>query len=113
MESIAESNCPRWHHFSSKSRRIHPCRTVKVNGQVVGELGIKVGKHDTVEVDEVPPYQEEYGYYLLYKPKGVISAVADDKGRKSCYGSFADGKRTYLSCRSTGLRYFGDLATDK
>lgn len=55
---------------------------VKVNGQVVRELGIKVGKQDTVEVDEVPIYQEEYGYYLLYKPKGVISAVADDKGRK-------------------------------
>ncbi len=35
-----------------------------------------------MEVDEVPIYQEEYGYYLLYKPKGVISAVADDKGRK-------------------------------
>ncbi len=43
---------------------------VKVNGQVVRELGIKVGKQDTVEVDEVPIYQEEYGYYLLYKPKG-------------------------------------------
>ncbi|HGF7125584.1 MULTISPECIES: pseudouridine synthase [Enterococcus] len=55
---------------------------VKVNGQVVRELGIKVGKQDTVEVDEVPIYQEEYRYYLLYKPKGVISAVADDKGRK-------------------------------
>ncbi|MGG5358751.1 MULTISPECIES: pseudouridine synthase [unclassified Enterococcus] len=55
---------------------------VKVNGQTIRELGIKVGKHDQIEVDEVPIYQEEYGYYLLYKPKGVISAVADDKGRK-------------------------------
>ncbi|MGM9903041.1 16S rRNA pseudouridine synthase A [Enterococcus sp. 10A9_DIV0425] len=55
---------------------------VKVNGQVVKELGIKVGKHDLVEVDQVPIYQEENKYYLLYKPKGVISAVADDKGRK-------------------------------
>ena len=55
---------------------------VKVNGQVVRELGIKVGKHDTVDVDEVPIYQEEYCYYLLYKPKGVFSAVADVKGRK-------------------------------
>ena len=30
----------------------------------------------------MPIYQEEFGYYLLYKPRGVISAVADDKGRK-------------------------------
>lgn len=55
---------------------------VRVNGKVVKELGVKVSKRDLIEVDEVPIYQEEYGYYLLYKPKGVISAVADDKGRK-------------------------------
>ena len=30
---------------------------VKVNGTVVRELGVKVGKHDVVEVDEVPIYQ--------------------------------------------------------
>ncbi|MCQ4504683.1 S4 domain-containing protein, partial [Vibrio parahaemolyticus] len=47
---------------------------VKVNGKVVKELGVKVSKRDLIEVDEVPIYQEEYGYYLLYKPKGVISA---------------------------------------
>lgn len=55
---------------------------VKVNGKTVKELGVKVAKHDIVEVDEVPIYQEEYVYYLLYKPRGIISAVSDDKGRK-------------------------------
>ncbi|MFK4565645.1 pseudouridine synthase [Enterococcus sp. UD-01] len=55
---------------------------VKVNGKIVKELGTQVGKNDQVEVDDVPIYQEEYGYYLFYKPKGVISAVSDDKGRK-------------------------------
>ncbi|MGX7172802.1 pseudouridine synthase [Enterococcus ratti] len=55
---------------------------VKVNGKVVKELGMKVGKHDVIEVDEVPIYQEKSVYYLLYKPKGVISSVMDDKGRK-------------------------------
>ena len=34
---------------------------VKVNGQVVKELGTQVSKQDTVEVDGVPIYQEEYG----------------------------------------------------
>ncbi|MCL8496517.1 S4 domain-containing protein, partial [Apilactobacillus sp. F1] len=43
---------------------------VKVNGQVVKELGTQVSKQDTVEVDGVPIYQEEYGYYLFYKPRG-------------------------------------------
>lgn len=55
---------------------------VKVNGKIVRELGTQVGKSDKVEVDDVPIYKEEYGYYLFYKPKGVISAVSDDKGRK-------------------------------
>ncbi|MEI5992273.1 pseudouridine synthase [Enterococcus crotali] len=55
---------------------------VKVNGKIIRELGTQVGKNDKVEVDDVPIYKEEYGYYLFYKPKGVISAVSDDKGRK-------------------------------
>ncbi|MGM0217226.1 pseudouridine synthase [Enterococcus sp. AZ126] len=54
----------------------------KVNGKIIRELGTQVGKNDKVEVDDVPIYKEEYGYYLFYKPKGVISAVSDDKGRK-------------------------------
>ena len=63
---------------------------VKVNGQVVKELGTQVSKQDTVEVDGVPIYQEEYGYYLFYKPRGVISAVSDDKGRKVVTDYFTD-----------------------
>lgn len=55
---------------------------VKVNGQVVKELGVQVSKGDQIEVDSVPIYQEEYVYYLFYKPKGVISAVSDDKERR-------------------------------
>lgn len=55
---------------------------VKVNGKVVKELGIKVGPHDRVEVEGVPMEKEEPVYFLLYKPRGVISAVKDDKGRK-------------------------------
>lgn len=55
---------------------------VSVNGKVVTELGVKVSAKDHLEVDGVPVYQEQPVYYLLYKPRGVISAVSDDKGRK-------------------------------
>jgi 23S rRNA pseudouridine2605 synthase len=55
---------------------------VKVNGNVVKELGIKVGPNDKVEVNEVPLVKEAPVYFILYKPRGVISAVADDKDRK-------------------------------
>lgn len=55
---------------------------VKVNGKVVKELGVKVGLHDKVEVNGVPMEKEKSVYFLFYKPRGVISAVTDDKNRK-------------------------------
>ncbi|KAB2338368.1 rRNA pseudouridine synthase [Cytobacillus depressus] len=55
---------------------------VKVNGKTVKELGVKVSSSDRVEVSGIPLEQEEPVYFLLYKPRGVISSVQDDKGRK-------------------------------
>ena len=55
---------------------------VSVNGQIVKELGVQVSAKDRVEVDGVPIEQESPVYYMLYKPRGVISAVTDDKKRK-------------------------------
>ncbi|MGO4888252.1 pseudouridine synthase [Anaerobacillus sp. MEB173] len=56
---------------------------VKVNGQVITELGVKVNTNrDKIEVNGVPIDKEEPVYFLLYKPTGVISSVQDEKGRK-------------------------------
>ncbi len=55
---------------------------VRVNGKAVKELGVKVSPSDRIEVDGIPLEREEPVYFLLYKPRGVISAVSDDKGRK-------------------------------
>jgi 23S rRNA pseudouridine2605 synthase len=55
---------------------------VKVNGKVVTELGVKVTPSDKVEVNGIQIEKEEPVYFLLYKPRGVISSVSDDKGRK-------------------------------
>lgn len=55
---------------------------VKVNGKVITELGVKVGPNDKIEVDGIPIEKEEKKYILLYKPRGVISSVKDDRGRK-------------------------------
>jgi pseudouridylate synthase len=54
---------------------------VKVNGEVVRELGYKVGANDKIEVDGIPIYKEEPVYFIFYKPKGVLSSASDDKGR--------------------------------
>ena len=55
---------------------------VRVNGSVVKELGVKVSASDRIEVNGIPLEAEVPVYYLLYKPRGVISSVTDDKGRK-------------------------------
>lgn len=55
---------------------------VKVNHQVVTTLGTKVSPKDVVEVSGVQIENERKVYYLVYKPRGVISSVKDDKGRK-------------------------------
>ncbi len=63
---------------------------VKVNGKVVTELGVKVGASDKVEVNEIQIEREELAYFLLYKPRGVISSVNDEKGRKVVSDFFPD-----------------------
>lgn len=55
---------------------------VEVNDKIVTEMGVKVNKGDKIAVSGVPLSQEENVYFMLYKPRGVISAVSDDKGRK-------------------------------
>jgi 23S rRNA pseudouridine2605 synthase len=65
---------------------------VKVNGKVVTELGVKVTPSDRVEVNEVQIEGEEPVYFLFYKPRGVISTVKDDKGRKAVIDFFPELK---------------------
>ncbi|MBO1912806.1 pseudouridine synthase, partial [Microvirga sp. 3-52] len=61
---------------------------VKVNGVVVTELGTRVSSTDQVEVEGIQIVKEENVYYLLYKPRGVISTANDDKGRKTVVDFF-------------------------
>lgn len=49
---------------------------VMVNGVVVTELGTKVESDDSISVDgKLLKKDEKKVYYLLYKPRGVISAL--------------------------------------
>ncbi len=54
---------------------------VKVNGKVVKELGVKVTGEDEIQVGNKVLYIEEKAYYLLNKPKGVVSTCSDEKNR--------------------------------
>ncbi|MGY0691813.1 pseudouridine synthase [Virgibacillus sp. FSP13] len=65
---------------------------VKVNGKVTTELGTKVSNNDEIEVNGVPLQKETPVYFMLYKPRGVISSVKDDKNRKVVTDFFPDVK---------------------
>lgn len=73
-----------------KAEKLITAGQVKVNGKLVTELGTKVDDHDVVEVSGVPIERESLHTYLFYKPRGVISSVKDDKGRKTVTDYFED-----------------------
>ena len=69
---------------------------VLVNGEVVSELGVKVNKSDVIEVEGVVLDKEyNYEYYLLNKPRGVITASSDDKGRRTVVDIINTNTRIY------------------
>ena len=81
---------------------------VKVNGEVVSVLGTKVSKKDVIEVCGVSLDKDiNYEYYLLYKPRGVVTTTSDDKGRKTVTSLIDTNVRIYpvgrLDYDTTGL----------
>ena len=56
---------------------------VKVNGVVVTELGTKVSSKDEIAVNDKIIEKEAKEYYLLNKPRGVVTTTYDDKNRKT------------------------------
>ena len=58
---------------------------VSVNGEVVTGLGTQIDEEsDEVEFDGVRvALNSSRNYFLLNKPKGYLSAVSDDRGRKT------------------------------
>ena len=57
---------------------------VRVNGKIVTELGVKVDDHlDKVEVDGHRLVRDSPVYYVLNKPREVVSTLSDPEGRSS------------------------------
>lgn len=69
---------------------------VKVNGEIVRELGTKVTKKDVITVcGDVLDKNKNYEYYILNKPRGVISSVSDPCGRKTVVDLIETDARIY------------------
>ncbi len=71
-----------------KAEELIKAGKVKVNGEVVTELGVKVSPDDYIEVNGIKVEREEPVYFLLYKPRGVVTTVKDDKNRKTVMDFF-------------------------
>ena len=81
---------------------------VKVNGQVIIELGTKASLNDYIEVEGKSIIKkEDKVYYLLNKPRGIITSTSDDKGRKTVVDLINTTTRIYpvgrLDYDTTGL----------
>lgn len=68
---------------------------VKVNGKVVTELGTKVSDKDQIEVENNLIEKEIKEYYLLNKPRGVVTTTQDDKNRKTVVDLIPTNARIY------------------
>ena len=81
---------------------------VMVNGKIVSELGTKVNEHDIISIDGVIINKNvKHEYYILNKPRSVISSIKDDKGRITVTDLINTEARIYpigrLDYNTTGL----------
>ena len=81
---------------------------VLVNGNVVTELGTKIKNSDTIEVEgNILDNNKNYEYYILNKPRGVVTTTNDEHGRKTVIDLIDTSTRIYpigrLDYDTTGL----------
>ena len=65
-----------------KAEELISAGKVKVNGKTITELGTKVSDKDEIEVENHILVKEAKEYYLMNKPRGIITSTSDEKDRK-------------------------------
>ena len=102
-----------------KAEELISAGRVSVNGHVAALGDSADSETDGILLDGKPlPSQSEYVYLMLHKPRGFVTTLSDEKGRKNAAQLVADcGVRVYpvgrLDMDSEGLLLFtndGDFA---
>ena len=68
---------------------------VQVNGKIITELGTKVSSSDEIIIDNKVLEKETKEYYLLNKPREVITSTKDEKNRKTVVDLIDTNTRIY------------------
>ncbi len=82
---------------------------VRVNGKVVKELGSRINPEvDQVQVDGRPVQLDpDRVYFAFHKPKGVVSTMSDENGRRCLADYFVGLDRVFnvgrLDSETTGI----------
>jgi 23S rRNA pseudouridine2605 synthase len=78
---------------------------VRVNGVIVTELGTKVDeRRDKIEVNGRRVVAEKPAYYVVHKPRGMVTTMDDPEGRPSRRSSSASPSAYSPSAGSTSTR---------
>lgn len=101
-----------------KAEELIQAGRVLVNGEVVTTLGYKVDNKDIITIDEKTISRDvRKVYYLLNKPREVLSTVSDDLGRKTVvdlidtdYSIYPVGRLDYDTTGLILLTNDGELA---
>ena len=108
MERLQKIIANSWYCSRRKAEELITQGKVSVNGNIVSELGSKANYDDVIEIDGVMLNKEvKKEYFLLNKPRNVISSVSDEKGRTTVVDLIDTNERIYpigrLDYDTTGL----------
>lgn len=107
MERLQKLIAERGYCSRRKAEELIVNGQVKVDGQIIKELGQKFNEDIDIEINNLHLKKEEKEYYLLNKPRGYICTSADDKGRKIVTELIETKSRIYpvgrLDFDTTGL----------
>jgi len=93
-----------------KAEELIEAGLVEVNGIMIRELGTKANYTDHIVVDGITiNKKEEKEYYVLNKPRGIITSTSDDKNRKTVIDLIPTKARIYpvgrLDYDTTGVLF--------